>query len=264
MAYLAGTWSSRRAGAATSRYGRLGVLLVSIAVMIGGTLLTLVPALPFVLGGLVILTVGFFGAHATASGWTAARATVGRAQAASLYNLFYYLGSSVVGLLGGIVFTRDGWDATALTVAGLGAVAAAWACLASLGRRRPADPRRRRALTADLSEFIDLLSKSRILTARCSVFHCDFGQQTGYSARLKGTEIMARKVFNGRKVSKRLVMGAVATATVAGAGLGSAATADAATGPAWSSVSPSAVSGAVSATASGAQSAGPRRLSGRS
>ena len=135
LAYLAGTWSSRRAGAAASRHGRLGVLLVSIAVMIGGTLLTLVPALPFVLGGLVILTVGFFGAHATASGWSAARATVGRAQAASLYNLFYYLGSSVVGWLGGVVFTRDGWDATALTVAGLGAVAAAWACLASLGRR---------------------------------------------------------------------------------------------------------------------------------
>ena len=61
---------------------------------------------------------------------------------------------------------------------------------------------------------------------------------------------MARKVFNGRKVSKRLVMGAVATATVAGAGLASAATAHAATGPAWAPVSPAAVSGAVSATAS--------------
>ncbi len=142
LAYLAGTWSSRRAGAAAGRYGRLGVLLVSIGVMIAGILLTLVPALPFVLAGLVVLTIGFFAAHAIASGWTAARAVVGRAQATSLYNLFYYLGSSVVGWLGGLVFTRFGWDATALTVVCLAVVAAAWA-----GDRRAAAltarPRRR-------------------------------------------------------------------------------------------------------------------------
>ena len=138
LAYLAGTWSSRRAGAAAARHGRLAVLLVSVAVMIGGTLLTLVPVLACVLAGLVILTIGFFGAHAIASGWTAASATVGRAQATSLYNLFYYLGSSIVGWLGGIVFTRDGWDATALAVAGLAVIAATWAGAVSL-RRRPAE-----------------------------------------------------------------------------------------------------------------------------
>jgi predicted MFS family arabinose efflux permease len=132
LAYLAGTWSSRRAGAAAGRYGRLPVLLASVALMTGGAALTLVPALPFVLAGLVILTIGFFGAHAVASGWTAARATVGRAQATSLYNLFYYLGSSVIGWLGGIVFTHGGWTPTALTVAGLAAVAAAWAAATSV------------------------------------------------------------------------------------------------------------------------------------
>lgn len=137
LAYLAGTWSSRRAGSAAGKYGRLAVLLVSAGVMAAGVLLTLVPVLPVILVGLVILTIGFFGAHAIASGWTAARATVGRAQATSLYNLFYYVGSSVVGWAGGVVFTHAGWDATALTVAGLAVAAGVYAASAA---RRPATP----------------------------------------------------------------------------------------------------------------------------
>ncbi|WOP18283.1 MFS transporter [Raineyella sp. LH-20] len=138
LAYLAGTWSSRQAGRAAGTHGRLRVLLVAIAVMILGSLLTLIPSIPFVLAGLVTLTIGFFGAHSIASGWTAARATIGRAQATSLYNLFYYLGSSIVGWLGGYVFTGLGWDATALTVAGLAVVAAVWAAVAAgTGTRAP-------------------------------------------------------------------------------------------------------------------------------
>ncbi|WGL50989.1 MFS transporter [Nocardioides sp. BP30] len=129
LAYLAGTWSSRRAGLAATRLGRRRVLLASIAVMIAGVLLTLVTWLPGVLVGLVVLTVGFFGAHAIASGWTGARARVGRSQATSLYNLFYYLGSSVMGWLGGVVFTHAGWSATAVAVAVMAALAGAWALL---------------------------------------------------------------------------------------------------------------------------------------
>ena len=52
-------------------------------------------------------------------------ATTGRAQAASLYNLAYYLGSSVLGWAGGLVFQRFGWTALALTVIGLAGATAA-------------------------------------------------------------------------------------------------------------------------------------------
>ncbi len=45
VAYLTGTWSSPKAGAMTSRYGRGPVMLFSIAVMLGGLLLTLFLAL---------------------------------------------------------------------------------------------------------------------------------------------------------------------------------------------------------------------------
>lgn len=125
LAYLAGTWSSRRAGQTVSHFGRQRVLLASIAIMIMGVLLTLAPALPVIMLGLVVMTIGFFGAHSIASGWTGARATVGRAQATSLYTLFYYLGSSIFGWLGGMIFSKAGWGWTAVSVTLLCLMAAA-------------------------------------------------------------------------------------------------------------------------------------------
>ena len=113
LAYLAGTWSSRAAGALAgklhSRGGRRTVLLASIAVMAAGLALTVVAWLPAVIAGLVIFTAGFFAAHSIASGWAPYLATEGRAQASSLYNLFYYAGSSVLGFAGGFFFEGWGW-----------------------------------------------------------------------------------------------------------------------------------------------------------
>ncbi len=108
-AYLAGTVSSRQAGKLAGRFGRRPVLMLSAVVMIAGVALTLASSLVLIVIGLVILTTGFFGAHAIASGWVGARAKVGRAQASSLYNLFYYSGSSVIGWAGGMVFAGWGW-----------------------------------------------------------------------------------------------------------------------------------------------------------
>jgi MFS transporter, YNFM family, putative membrane transport protein len=124
LAYLAGTWSSARAGAEAGRLGRRKVLLASIAVMIVGVAITLCDNVFAVLVGLVVATAGFFGAHAIASGWTGRAAPEGKAQAASLYNLFYYGGSSVVGWFGGVAFDNAGWTGVALTVIGLAALAA--------------------------------------------------------------------------------------------------------------------------------------------
>ncbi|MBC7442718.1 MAG: MFS transporter [Ramlibacter sp.] len=134
VAYLAGTWSSAQAGILASRFGRRTVLLVSIAVMIAGVLLTLTTAVLPVLIGLVVATAGFFAAHAIASGWTGSDATVGRAQASSLYNFFYYAGSSLFGWLGGVFFVSLGWVGTAGMVAGLAALAGALALMLLPGR----------------------------------------------------------------------------------------------------------------------------------
>jgi hypothetical protein len=114
------------------------VLLGSIAVMIGGTLVTLAPTLWAIVPGLVILTAGFFGAHSVASGWVGARAPVGRAQAASLYNLFYYAGSSVVGWSAGFAFAGGGWPGAVILVCVLALAAGVWAGIDWIASRRQA------------------------------------------------------------------------------------------------------------------------------
>ncbi|MGA7203820.1 MAG: MFS transporter [Specibacter sp.] len=124
LAYLAGTVSSRMVARLSARWDRRTVLLASLALMLGGLALTVASPLLLILVGLLVFTAGFFGAHSIASGWTGAMAVTGRAQAASLYNLSYYAGSSVVGWSAGFVFQSLGWTALAAALGGLVAAAA--------------------------------------------------------------------------------------------------------------------------------------------
>ena len=124
VAYLAGTWASPRAGAEATRFGRRPVLLVSIAIMALGVAITLSGNVFVVLAGLLIATAGFFGAHSIASGWTGRSAPKGKAQASSLYNLFYYGGSSLFGWFGGVAYEGHGWLAVAGTIVALAVIAA--------------------------------------------------------------------------------------------------------------------------------------------
>ncbi|GFZ92671.1 MFS transporter [Nesterenkonia alkaliphila] len=123
LAYLAGTLSSPRAGALASKLGRKPVLITGNLVMLGGVVLTLVPQLWVIILGVVVMTAGFFAAHAVASGWAGASAVAGRSQSASLYNLGYYGGSSVFGYLGGSFLHWAGWSGTVGMVAALAVLA---------------------------------------------------------------------------------------------------------------------------------------------
>ncbi|RDH79637.1 MFS transporter [Mycolicibacterium moriokaense] len=124
LAYLAGTWASTRAGAEATRFGRKRVLLASIGIMAVGVAITLSDNVFVVLAGLLVATAGFFGAHSIAAGWTGQSAPAGKAQASSLYNLFYYGGSSVFGWFGGVAYEGYGWLAVAGTIVALAAIAA--------------------------------------------------------------------------------------------------------------------------------------------
>ena len=124
VAYLAGTWASPRAGAEAARFGRKKVLLTSIAIMTVGVAITMSGNMFVVLAGLLIATAGFFGAHSIASGWTGRSAPNGKAQASSLYNLFYYGGSSLFGWFGGVAYEGYGWSAVAGTIVALAVIAA--------------------------------------------------------------------------------------------------------------------------------------------
>lgn len=111
LAYAFGAVGSTYTGRWVDRFGRRRVLLASLAVMAAGCLLTLPAWLPAVAVGVVVFTVGFFGAHTTASAWVGVFALRARAQAASLYLFFYYLGSSISGTGGGFVYSLGGWPA---------------------------------------------------------------------------------------------------------------------------------------------------------
>jgi MFS transporter, YNFM family, putative membrane transport protein len=123
LAYLAGTAASALAGRLADARGARVVLIGSVLVAIAAILLTVPDVLLTVLAGLVLVTVGFFAAHAVASGWVSRRAATARGQAAGVYLFAYYLGSSVGGWIGGLVFERGGWTTTALYVTAMFAVA---------------------------------------------------------------------------------------------------------------------------------------------
>ncbi|HET7564147.1 MAG TPA: MFS transporter, partial [Gemmatimonadaceae bacterium] len=109
LVYLVGTVSSTWIGDLAGRKGRDRVLLATIAIMLGGVVVTLAHPLAIVILGLAVVTFGFFGAHSVASSWVGLRAQHGRAQASALYLFFYYLGSSIAGWAGGIFWSAWGW-----------------------------------------------------------------------------------------------------------------------------------------------------------
>ncbi len=118
LVYLVGVAASAIMGRLADRYGRRNVLWISEAVFLAGALVTLASDLVTIIAGMAILTFGFFGAHSVASSWVGRRATSNRAHATALYLFAYYLGSSVLGSLGGVVFGSHGWSGTVLAVVG--------------------------------------------------------------------------------------------------------------------------------------------------
>jgi YNFM family putative membrane transporter len=136
--YLVGIVSSPFTGAIASRLGLRNVFWVMIMVMAAGVALTLATPVGLVVAGIAVMTFGFFGAHSIASSWVGRRARTAKAQAASLYLFLYYVGSSVLGSLGGVFWQRDGWNG----VAGLVGVLLGLAFLISLrlARLQPLPP----------------------------------------------------------------------------------------------------------------------------
>jgi YNFM family putative membrane transporter len=123
IVYLVGIAASSLMGRLADRYTRRNVLWISEAIFIAGALITLSGNVAVIVAGMAILTFGFFGAHSIASSWVGRRATSNRAHATALYLFAYYLGSSVVGSLGGVAFGSLGWTGTVATVVALLAIA---------------------------------------------------------------------------------------------------------------------------------------------
>lgn len=114
VVYPVGSFASAFMGARAGRFGRGPVFITSIAIMIAGLALMTPDWLPSLILGLVVMTFGFFGAHAIASGWAPALVERDKAQASSLYLLFYYVGGGVAGTAGGVFWSSHAWPGVAL------------------------------------------------------------------------------------------------------------------------------------------------------
>lgn len=125
VVYLAGIFSAGWAGRLVPRLGARAVLQGGVGLMLVGVALCATPWLGAIIVGLALFTLGFFAAHAVASGQVGAHAKGAKAQASALYLCAYYLGSSVVGYAAGYVWEHSGWLPLMAVLAAL-FVLAAW------------------------------------------------------------------------------------------------------------------------------------------
>ena len=111
--YLLGTASSTLAGSLADRFGTAAVMTAAVVVVLAGVVASLFAPLGAVVFGIALITLGFFAGHGVASGSIGGLAGDAKGQAASLYLLSYYAGSSLLGTTGGWFWARGRWPALA-------------------------------------------------------------------------------------------------------------------------------------------------------
>jgi MFS transporter, YNFM family, putative membrane transport protein len=112
MVYLVGLIVTPFGGVWISRVGSQAALVGAVAAGIVGVLLTLIPHLPLILLGLVMCSSGMFVCQSASTSYIQREAqSGGRASAAGLYVMFYYIGGSVAGVLPGVLWKYGQWKA---------------------------------------------------------------------------------------------------------------------------------------------------------
>ena len=142
-------WVARRLA---GRYPRPVVILLGLALLGAGVLITVGNALTVIMIGLGVLTFAFLGTHSLVSGAIVDRARrigVGVAQASSTYLLAYYVGGAVIGTLATHSWEIGGWRGVIMVclgtvvlalAGGADAVRRGAARLVSGAARSPPDP----------------------------------------------------------------------------------------------------------------------------
>ncbi|RNB78719.1 MFS transporter [Brevibacillus nitrificans] len=117
---LAGSWSSYSFGQLTEKFSRTRLLFLAIAMFLAGALMTLSSHILVLILGLILFASGFLASHSIASGWVGILSPPPlKAYSSSLYLLFYYTGSSVIGWSGGLFFSSYGWNGVIFLVCAL-------------------------------------------------------------------------------------------------------------------------------------------------
>ena len=114
-----GVVSSTLAGVLSDKYGRVFLIRLSFACLLLGSITTIWQPITVLVMGICLVTVGFFVGHSVASGAVGRVALNGKGHATSLYLMFYYLGNSVTGTLGGWFWHLGAWSAVVILTTGI-------------------------------------------------------------------------------------------------------------------------------------------------
>lgn len=110
LMYIFGVFGTMIVGRLSKRFLMNTILKVSILSMLLGALLLLSEKLYILIFGLGLFTLSFFAAHTMASQMAALYARRGKSSATSIYWLFYYFGSSVLGSGTGYLLHAYSWN----------------------------------------------------------------------------------------------------------------------------------------------------------
>ena len=116
---IVSTITSTKVGGLTQRFGSAKVLIASLCIAILGVALCLSLSITLVILGITLFMCGFFAAHSAASGWIGRSAKRARAQATSLYQIFFYSGASAASIGGGYLWARADWLGVSLMITAL-------------------------------------------------------------------------------------------------------------------------------------------------
>ncbi|RQO40211.1 MFS transporter [Chryseobacterium sp. KBW03] len=110
LMYIFGVFGTMIAGRLSKRFAMNDILKGSILFMLTGASLLLSENIYILIFGLGLFTLSFFAAHTMASQMTALYAKRGKSSATSIYWLFYYFGSSILGSGTGYLLHAYSWN----------------------------------------------------------------------------------------------------------------------------------------------------------
>jgi len=119
LAFVFGMVSSTVSGALADRFGRIPMIQLGFVCLLLGSATTIWQPLWILASGISLVAIGFFIGHSAASGAVGRLAPQAKGHATSLYLLFYYLGNSVTGTLGGWFWSLGGWSAVVVLTSGI-------------------------------------------------------------------------------------------------------------------------------------------------
>ena len=108
--FLFGSAASAIMGRLADSVGNGRIIFLSLLITLAGVVVSILPSIFAKLGGLALVTYGFFGTHSAAAAWAGKLDSGDKARISAGYMFCFYVGSSVIGSTGGKFLTAFGWN----------------------------------------------------------------------------------------------------------------------------------------------------------